>query len=213
MIAPVMPQQLRSLSPAHFVSCSAGGDEPSNSGGEPTPTAPTPSPRRTCRSSPCGRGTPTGDASSTTSTSRTTRSRPAGRTPAPAGTTTTSSRPAISAGSGAPDVMMVEADRIATFQVQDALVELKRPRLRGREGQLQRRRVEGRLGRRRRLRRTGRRRPDGHDLPHRHLRHSTASRRPPRGQELETAAQKVKDAGGPVFASFARQPAGRRSRR
>lgn len=31
---------------------------------------------------------------------------------------------AISAGSGAPDVMMVEADRIATFQAQDALVEL-----------------------------------------------------------------------------------------
>ncbi len=32
---------------------------------------------------------------------------------------------AISAGSGAPDVMMVEADRIATFQAQDALVDLK----------------------------------------------------------------------------------------
>lgn len=31
---------------------------------------------------------------------------------------------AISAGSGAPDVMMVEADRIATFQAQGALVEL-----------------------------------------------------------------------------------------
>ena len=31
---------------------------------------------------------------------------------------------AISAGSGAPDVMMVEADRIPTFQVQDALVDL-----------------------------------------------------------------------------------------
>lgn len=31
---------------------------------------------------------------------------------------------AISAGTGAPDVMMVEADRIATFQAQDALVEL-----------------------------------------------------------------------------------------
>lgn len=31
---------------------------------------------------------------------------------------------AISAGSGAPDVMMVEADRIATFQAQEALVEL-----------------------------------------------------------------------------------------
>ena len=32
---------------------------------------------------------------------------------------------AISAGSGAPDVMMVEADRIAVFQAQDALVDLK----------------------------------------------------------------------------------------
>lgn len=32
---------------------------------------------------------------------------------------------AISAGSGAPDVMMVEADRIATFQAQGALVDLK----------------------------------------------------------------------------------------
>jgi multiple sugar transport system substrate-binding protein len=31
---------------------------------------------------------------------------------------------AISAGSGAPDVMMVEADRIAVFQAQDALVDL-----------------------------------------------------------------------------------------
>ncbi len=31
---------------------------------------------------------------------------------------------AISAGSGAPDVMMVEADRIPTFQVQEALVDL-----------------------------------------------------------------------------------------
>ena len=31
---------------------------------------------------------------------------------------------AVSAGSGAPDVVMVEADRIPTFQVQDALVDL-----------------------------------------------------------------------------------------
>ncbi len=45
-----------------------------------------------------------------------------------------------------------------------------RPRLRGCGGELQRGCLEGRLGRRRRLRRSGRRRPDGHDLPHRHLR-------------------------------------------
>ncbi len=46
----------------------------------------------------------------------------------------------------------------------------QRARRRRREGQLQRRCMEGRLQRRLRLRHPGRRRPDGHDLPRRHLR-------------------------------------------
>ena len=56
---------------------------------------------------------------------------------------------AISAGTGAPDVIMLEADRIPSFQVQDALVDLTDVGVRRRQGQLQRRRLEGRLGRRR----------------------------------------------------------------
>jgi multiple sugar transport system substrate-binding protein len=114
---------------------------------------------------------------------------------------------AISAGSGAPDVMMVEADRIATFQAQDALVELNdlgyedvkdnfsegawkdvsvgdgiygAPVDGGPMGMIYRTDIFDQYG----------------ITP------------PTTWAELETAAQKVKDAGGPVFASFAaNQPA------
>jgi multiple sugar transport system substrate-binding protein len=114
---------------------------------------------------------------------------------------------AISAGSGAPDVVMVEADRIAPFQVQDALVDLKNlgyqdvkdnfsdgawkdvsvgdgvygaPIDGGPMGMIYRKDVFEKYG----------------VTP------------PKTWDEFEAAAQKVKDAGGPVFASFAaNQPA------
>jgi multiple sugar transport system substrate-binding protein len=115
---------------------------------------------------------------------------------------------AISAGSGAPDVVMVEADRIAPFQVQDALVDLKdlgysdvkdnfsdgawkdvsvgdgvygAPIDGGPMGMIYRKDVFEKYG---------------------------ITTPPTTWQEFEAAAQKVKDAGGPVFASFAaNQPA------
>jgi multiple sugar transport system substrate-binding protein len=114
---------------------------------------------------------------------------------------------AISAGSGAPDVMMVEADRIATFQAQDALVDLRdlgyedvqdnfsagawkdvsvgdgiygAPVDGGPMGMIYRTDIFDQYG----------------ITP------------PTTWTEFEAAAQKVKDAGGPVFASFAaNQPA------
>ena len=114
---------------------------------------------------------------------------------------------AISAGSGAPDVMMVEADRIATFQAQDALVDLSdlgyedvkanfsdgawkdvsvgdavygAPIDGGPMGMIYRTDVFDEYG----------------------------LTPPTTWDELETTAQKLKDAGGPVFASFAaNQPA------
>ncbi|NYE18846.1 extracellular solute-binding protein [Microbacterium immunditiarum] len=114
---------------------------------------------------------------------------------------------AISAGSGAPDVMMVEADRIATFQAQDALVDLKdlgyedvkdnfsdgawkdvsvgdgiygAPIDGGPMGMIYRTDIFEQYG----------------VTP------------PTTWTELEATAQKVKDAGGPFFASFAaNQPA------
>lgn len=114
---------------------------------------------------------------------------------------------AISAGSGAPDVMMVEADRIPTFQVQEALVDLSdlgyedvkdnfsegawkdvsvgdavygAPVDGGPMGMIYRTDIFEQYG-------------------------LTA---PTTWAELETTAQKLKDAGGPVFASFAaNQPA------
>ena len=114
---------------------------------------------------------------------------------------------AISAGSGAPDVMMVEADRIATFQAQDALVDLTdlgyedvkdnfsegawkdvsvgdavygAPIDGGPMGMIYRTDIFDEYG----------------ITP------------PTTWEELEATAQKVKDAGGPVFASFAaNQPA------
>src|SRR5918993_3929735 len=114
---------------------------------------------------------------------------------------------AISAGSGAPDVMMVEADRIATFQAQDALVDLTdlgyqdvkdnfsdgawkdvsvgdsiygAPIDGGPMGMIYRTDIFEQYG----------------ITP------------PTTWEELEATAQTVKDAGGPVFASFAaNQPA------
>jgi multiple sugar transport system substrate-binding protein len=114
---------------------------------------------------------------------------------------------AISAGSGAPDVVMVEADRIAPFQVQDALVDLSdlgyedvkdnfsegawkdvsvgdgvygAPIDGGPMGMIYRTDIFEQYG----------------ITP------------PTTWEELEATAQKVKDAGGPVFASFAaNQPA------
>jgi multiple sugar transport system substrate-binding protein len=114
---------------------------------------------------------------------------------------------AISAGSGAPDVVMVEADRIAPFQVQNALVDLKdlgyedvkdnfsegawkdvsvgdgvygAPIDGGPMGMIYRKDVFDKYG----------------ITP------------PTTWQEVEASAQKIKDAGGPVFASFAaNQPA------
>ena len=115
---------------------------------------------------------------------------------------------AISAGSGAPDVMMVEADRIATFQAQDALVDLTdlgyqdvkdnfsdgawkdvsvgegvygAPIDGGPMGMIYRTDVFSQYG---------------------------VTTPPTTWQEFEATAQAVKDAGGPVFASFAaNQPA------
>ncbi|KRB36708.1 ABC transporter substrate-binding protein [Microbacterium sp. Root180] len=114
---------------------------------------------------------------------------------------------AVTAGSGAPDVMMVEADRIPTFQVQDALVDLTdlgyadveadfsegawkdvsvgdavygAPVDGGPMGMIYRTDIFEQYG-------------------------LTA---PTTWAELETTAQALKDAGGPVFASFAaNQPA------
>ncbi|MBW9094392.1 extracellular solute-binding protein [Microbacterium jejuense] len=114
---------------------------------------------------------------------------------------------AISAGSGAPDVMMVEADRIASFQAQDALVDLRdlgyedvkdnfsdgawkdvsvgdgiygAPIDGGPMGMIYRTDVFDKYG----------------ITP------------PTTWTEFEATAQQVKDAGGPVFASFAaNQPA------
>ncbi|HEX5858802.1 MAG TPA: extracellular solute-binding protein [Microbacterium sp.] len=114
---------------------------------------------------------------------------------------------AISAGSGAPDVMMVEADRIAVFQAQDALADLTdlgyqdvkdnfsegawkdvsvgdaiygAPIDGGPMGMIYRTDIFEQYG----------------ITP------------PTTWEELEATAQKVKDAGGPVFASFAaNQPA------
>ena len=114
---------------------------------------------------------------------------------------------AISAGSGAPDVMMVEADRIAVFQAQDALVDLTdigyedvkgnfsegawkdvsvgdsiygAPIDGGPMGMIYRTDIFDEYG----------------ITP------------PTTWEELEATAQQVKDAGGPVFASFAaNQPA------
>lgn len=114
---------------------------------------------------------------------------------------------AISAGSGAPDVMMIEGDRIPTFQVQDALVDLTdlgyndvkanfsegawkdvsvgdaiygAPVDGGPMGMIYRTDVFDKYG----------------VTP------------PTTWSEFEATAQKVKDAGGPVFASFAaNQPA------
>lgn len=114
---------------------------------------------------------------------------------------------AISAGSGAPDVMMVEADRIPTFQVQEALVDLSdlgyedvkdnfsegawkdvsvgdgiygAPVDGGPMGMIYRTDIFEQYG-------------------------LTA---PTTWEELESTAQALKDAGGPVFASFAaNQPA------
>ena len=115
---------------------------------------------------------------------------------------------AISAGSGAPDIMMVEADRIATFQAQDALVELTdlgyqdvqdnfsegawkdvsvgdgiygAPIDGGPMGMIYRTDVFSQYG---------------------------VTTPPTTWEEFEATAQAVKDAGGPVFASFAaNQPA------
>jgi multiple sugar transport system substrate-binding protein len=114
---------------------------------------------------------------------------------------------AISAGSGAPDVMMVEADRIAVFQAQDALVDLSdlgyedvkdnfsegawkdvsvgdgvygAPIDGGPMGMIYRTDIFEEYG----------------ITP------------PTTWEEFEATAQKVKDAGGPLFASFAaNQPA------
>ena len=114
---------------------------------------------------------------------------------------------AISAGSGAPDVMMVEADRIAVFQAQDALVDLTdigyedvkdnfsegawkdvsvgdaiygAPIDGGPMGMIYRTDIFEQYG----------------ITP------------PTTWEELQATAQKVKDAGGPLFASFApNQPA------
>jgi multiple sugar transport system substrate-binding protein len=113
---------------------------------------------------------------------------------------------AVSAGKGAPDVVMLEADRIPTFQVQDALVDIKdyaddvkanfsdgawkdvsvgdgvygAPIDGGPMGMIYRKDVF-----------------DKYKITP-----------PTTWQEFEAAAQKVKDAGGPLFADFpANQPA------
>jgi multiple sugar transport system substrate-binding protein len=114
---------------------------------------------------------------------------------------------AVTAGSGAPDVVMLEADRIPTFQVQDALVDLKNlgyqdvkanfsdgawkdvsvgdgvygaPIDGGPMGMIYRKDIFDKYG----------------ITP------------PTTWAEYETAAQKVKDAGGPLFGDFpANQPA------
>ncbi|TDN90725.1 extracellular solute-binding protein [Microbacterium sp. BK668] len=114
---------------------------------------------------------------------------------------------AISAGSGAPDVMMVEADRIASFQAQDALVDLtdlgyEDVKDNFSEGAWKDVSVgDGIYGA-----------PiDGGPMGmiYRTDIFSQYGLTPPTTwEELEATAQKLKDAGGPVFASFAaNQPA------
>jgi multiple sugar transport system substrate-binding protein len=114
---------------------------------------------------------------------------------------------AISAGSGAPDVMMVEADRIATFQAQDALVELndlgyEDVKDNFSEGAWKDVSVgEGIYGA-----------PvDGGPMGmiyRTDIFEQYGVTPPTTWEEFEATAQAVKDAGGPVFASFAaNQPA------
>ena len=114
---------------------------------------------------------------------------------------------AISAGSGAPDVMMVEADRIATFQAQEALVELndlgyEDVKDNFSEGAWKDVSVgEGIYGA-----------PvDGGPMGmiyRTDIFQQYGITPPTTWAEFETAAQAVKDAGGPFFASFAaNQPA------
>jgi len=114
---------------------------------------------------------------------------------------------AISAGSGAPDVMMVEADRIATFQAQEALVDLsdlgyEDVKDKFSEGAWKDVSVgDGIYGA-----------PvDGGPMGmiyRTDIFEQYGITPPTTWAEFETAAQTVKDAGGPVFASFAaNQPA------
>ena len=114
---------------------------------------------------------------------------------------------AISAGSGAPDVMMVEADRIAVFQAQDALVDLTDLGYEDVKGNFSEGAWKdvsvgdsiygapidgGPMGM---IYRTD-------------IFEQYGITPPTTWEELEATAQKVKDAGGPVFASFAaNQPA------
>ncbi len=109
---------------------------------------------------------------------------------------------AISAGSGAPDVMMVEADRIPTFQIQNALVDLTDfgyEDVKGNfsEGAWKDVSVGGKVygapvdgGPMGMIYRT-----DIFD--------QYGVTPPTTWAEVETTAQAIKDAGGPVFASFA----------
>ena len=76
---------------------------------------------------------------------------------------------AISAGKGLADVVMLEADRLSSFAIQGALVDLTAVRRRRGEGQLQRGRLEGRLAGQQGGRHPRRRRAGGHDLPHRRV--------------------------------------------
>uniref|UniRef100_S0DEM1 Putative ATPbinding transport protein n=1 Tax=termite gut metagenome TaxID=433724 RepID=S0DEM1_9ZZZZ len=114
---------------------------------------------------------------------------------------------AISAGSGAPDVMMVEADRIAVFQAQDALVDLsdlgyEDVKDNFSEGAWKDVSVGGGVygapidgGPMGMIYRTD-------------IFEQYGITPPTTWEEFEATAQQVKDAGGPVFASFAaNQPA------
>jgi multiple sugar transport system substrate-binding protein len=114
---------------------------------------------------------------------------------------------AISAGSGAPDVMMVEADRIPTFQVQEALVDLsdlgyEEVKDNFSEGAWKDVSVGGAVygapvdgGPMGMIYRTD-------------IFEQYGLTAPTTWEELEATAQALKDAGGPVFASFAaNQPA------
>ena len=87
------------------------------------------------------------------------------RRPGPAASTT-KFQTAISAKKGAPDVVMLEADQLVGFEIQDALVDLAPFGADYGEEELQRGRLEGRLAGHGRLRHPGRRRSDGPDLPH-----------------------------------------------
>ena len=88
---------------------------------------------------------------------------------------------AVTAGTGAPDVVMIEADRIASFQVQNALVDLRDSATKDvkdnySEGAWKDISVgNGVYGA------SDRRRADGDDLPQGHLRQVRASRRRPPG--------------------------------